>query len=235
MNDDAFDALLRQGLLCAAQEDLRDLPCDAALPELSPAYLHQRMRLTANPFGYAKRKLRPVWQKALRSAASLLLAGALGLGAAMAVSPSVRADVVQWLREIYETHVIYWFGGEQQPITAEMPQYEIGELPEGYVEVIRNTAPGYFEIIYENKDGLRIYFSYMTMQQGGASMFYAEQATVMDVLVNGLPGQFFQSENAEISSALAWVDEAANLFFSLDLLAEKNVILHIAESVILCK
>ena len=41
----------------------------------------------------------------------------------MAVSPTVRAAVVRWVTEWYETHVVYRFSGEQ--IADEMPQYGI--------------------------------------------------------------------------------------------------------------
>ncbi len=39
----------------------------------------------------------------------------------MAVSPTVRAAVVRWVTEWYETHVVYRFC---ENMTGEMPQYD---------------------------------------------------------------------------------------------------------------
>lgn len=236
LKNESFDSLLRQALLLAAIEDVKGIAdaeqADAEM-EFSPEYLRNRMRLLADPFRYAKRKLRPMWKKALKSAACLLLVCSLAFATLMIASPSARAAVKQWFIEWYETYIVYRFAGEAE--TDEMPQYEIGALPEGYAEVSRNVAPGYVKVIYENAVGEIIFFTYMQMQHGMATATELTDMAVTDIEVNGHLGQFFWSNDSEQSNAIAWVDELVNLYFNVDMFGENEDVLHIAESVGLAK
>ena len=45
--------------------------------------------------------------------AVILLVFSLSLGSLMAVSPTVRAAVIRWVTEWYETHITYRYSGEQ--------------------------------------------------------------------------------------------------------------------------
>lgn len=99
MAEKSFDTLLRQALLEAAWQELTPT-LETEPPAFSPAYLRWRTRLLADPFVWAKKHLRPLWDRALRTAACILLAASLTLGSLMAVSPTVRAAVLNWLREI---------------------------------------------------------------------------------------------------------------------------------------
>lgn len=83
----------------------------------------------------------------------------LSLGTLMAVSPSVRAAVMNWVTEWYETHILYRYSGEQ--ISGELPRYEITALPGGYAETERIEIPSALYVTYENVEGRRLYFDYI--------------------------------------------------------------------------
>ena len=100
MAEKSFDALLYQALLEAGWQENRTAWEGTEEPAFSPQYLRWRTRLLADPFGWGKKQLRPLWAKALRTAACILLAASVTLGSLMAVSPTVRAAVLNWLREI---------------------------------------------------------------------------------------------------------------------------------------
>ena len=153
----------------------------------------------------------------------------------MAVSPTVRAAVIRWVTEWYETHITYRYSGEQ--ITDEMPQYEITDLPEGYIEdeSKRIERPEYITFTFCNpnkENDQKIIFDYTYMSQGGASDFVTEDSEVLSVTVNGLEGQLFLADDWENTrSILTWIDAERNLQFTLMAALNEIDILHIAESV----
>ena len=155
----------------------------------------------------------------------------------MAVSPTVRAAVVRWVTEWYETHVVYRFSGEQ--LSGEMPQYEITDLPEGYVEDERVDWPTYISIIYRktnDENASWIYLQYVYMQQGASSNFGTENADIIPVTVNGLEGQLYLTKDSEQSdSTITWIDPDENILFAVSAALGDDDILHMAESVSLVK
>ena len=68
------ERMLRHALMEANLERFRDVLDAAEEPDWSHRYLRNRTRLLADPFGWAKRMARPVWKRAARTAACVLLA-----------------------------------------------------------------------------------------------------------------------------------------------------------------
>lgn len=157
----------------------------------------------------------------------------LSLGSLMIISPSVRAAVVNWVTEWYETHIVYRYSGS--PISEEMPQYEIMELPDGYVEVEEQALYGanYVYKTYYNEDTDRImFFDYVYMQQGSAWSYSTENVEVIPVSVHGMKGQMILTDDWEHEwNTITWIDAQNNIQFSIDGNFDADDILHIAESV----
>lgn len=134
-----FDALLTEALAEACwQECRRDWEAEEEAV-FSPAYLRWRAALLADPFAWARRKLRPVWLRAVRAAACVVLALAVALGSLMAVSPTVRAAVLRWLREITGNYITY--SSAEQGDTARYSTRRLTWLPDGWTlqDMGRNT------------------------------------------------------------------------------------------------
>lgn len=131
MGEKPFDTLLSQALLEANWREYQGVWEQAEDPALSPGYLRWRARLLADPFAWMKKKLRPVWAKVLRTAACLLLASAVALGSLMAVSPTVRAAVLNWLREI-SGNLMTYSTNRQEEADALPSHWRITWLPEGW-------------------------------------------------------------------------------------------------------
>ena len=129
------------------------------------------------------------------------------------------------------------YGKTGEQITDEMPQYEITDLPEGYIEdeSKRIEWPEYISFTFYNpnkENDQRIIFDYAYMSQGGASDFVTEDSEVLSVTVNGLEGQLFLEKDWENTrSTLTWIDAERNLQFTLMAALNEIDILHIAESV----
>lgn len=239
MTDQELDTLMRRVLLDSLKLNLEGATGNELSFEPTPRYQRQMTAMLADPLKWARKRARPIWKKVIQKVAVILLVFSLSLGSLMAASPTVRAAVIRWVTEWYETHITYRYSGEQ--ITDEMPQYEITDLPEGYVEAKgeRVEWPSYVSIIYRNQsddNAQWIYLRYIYMQQGTISNFEIENADVQPVTVNGLDGQLYLARNPEQSdSTITWIDPDKNILFAVDAALDANDILHIAESVSLMK
>ena len=239
MTDQELDTLMRRVLLDSLKLNLEGATGNELSFEPTPRYQRQMTAMLADPLKWARKRARPIWKKVIQKVAVILLVFSLSLGSLMAASPTVRAAVIRWVTEWYETHITYRYSGEQ--ITDEMPQYEITDLPEGYVEAKgeRVEWPSYVSIIYRNQsddNAQWIYLRYIYMQQGTISNFEVENADVLPATVNGLDGQLYLARNPEQSdSPITWIDPDKNILFAVDAALDANDILHIAESVSLMK
>ena len=135
MTDRELDRMMQHVLLDAIKRDCEKETDDVPAFKPTRHYQRQMAAMLSDPLKWARKRARPIWKSALQKVAMILLVFTLSLGSLMAVSPTVRAAVVRWVTEWYETHVVYRFSGEQ--IADEMPQYEVTDLPEGYAETER--------------------------------------------------------------------------------------------------
>lgn len=235
MTDRELDRMMQHVLLDAIKRDCEKETDD--VPAFKPTHHYQRQiaAMLSDPLKWAQKRARPLWKNVAQKAAVILLVFSLSLGSLMAVSPTVRAAVVRWVTEWYETHIVYRYSGEQ--ITGEMPQYEITDLPEGYIEDGRVNWPSYVSVVYQNKDTNKtIYLDCTYMQQGSASDYVTDGVEVVPVTVNGFSGQLFLTDDWENKwNTITWIDAERNLQFEIDANVNRDVILHMAESVSLVK
>ena len=235
MTDRELDRMMQHVLLDAIKRDCEKETDDVPAFKPTRHYQRQMAAMVKDPLKWERRRARPLWKNVAQKAAVILLVFSLSLGSLMAVSPTVRAAVVRWVTEWYETHVVYRFSGEQ--LSGEMPQYEITDLPEGYAEDERVNWPSYVSVVYQNKDtGKTIYLDCTYMQQGSASDYVTDSVEVVSVIVNGFSGQLFLTDDWENKwNTITWIDAERNLQFEIDANVNRDVILHMAESVSLVK
>lgn len=237
MTDQELDTLMRRVLLDSLKLDAESTASGELVFEPTPRYQRQMAAMVKDPLKWERRRARPLWKNVAQKAAVILLVFSLSLGSLMAVSPTVRAAVVRWVTEWYETHVVYRFSGEQ--LSGEMPKYEITNLPEGYVEDERADWPTYISIIYRkanDENAPWIYLRYVYMQQGTVNNIGTEGADIIPVTVNGIEGQLYLARNPDESdSTITWIDPDKNIAFIVDAALDADSILHIAESVSLVK
>ena len=189
MTDQELDTLMRRVLLDSLKLDAESTASGELAFEPTPRYQRQMAAMVKDPLKWERRRARPLWKNVAQKAAVILLVFSLSLGSLMAVSPTVRAAVVRWVTEWYETHVVYRFSGEQ--LSGEMPQYEITNLPEGYAEDVskRIEWPEYISFTYHNsneENDQGIIFDYTYMSQGGVADFVTEDSETISVTVNGM-------------------------------------------------
>lgn len=130
----SFDAFLRGALIEANLVQYQSVleNADSTEPDFSPRYRRERTRLLSDPVGWVRRRGRPLWKRVMRNVACILLACSLALGGLMAVSPTVRAAVLNWLREITGNIITYYSAGQTEEETLPY-HWRITWLPEGWV------------------------------------------------------------------------------------------------------
>lgn len=228
MTDQELDQLMRRVLLDAAAENGSKIGHEQEF-HASKQYKKEIQKMLRDPLSWAKRRSRPVWKRIVQRVAAIFLAVFIGLGGAMVVNPTVRAAVISWITEWYETHIVYRYSGED--IHGEMPQYGITALPDGYQETSRDVGPTSVSVVYENEDHDLICLDYTFMEEGAANLIVTDGFQTEDVLVNGHEGTLFMPDDPQNMSTLTWIDPEENIQFTLNGSLSKNDILHIAESV----
>ena len=90
--------------------------------------------MLADPNKLCKEHLKPVWKRVVQQAACFFLILLVGLGSAMAISPTVRAAVINFVKEVFQNQEIYRYTGisndEKKP---ELTDFEITNLPDSYI------------------------------------------------------------------------------------------------------
>ena len=239
MTDLELDRMMRRVLLDSLRND--ELNEREEVEPFTPSRNHQRqMRdMLKNPNKWLKNKVKPVWKLAVQKVAVVLLIASLGLGSVMAVSPAVRAAVIRWVTEWYETHITFRYAGDS--VSDNFLDYEISNLPKGYSEVKdeRIEDEGYIQKKYRNDSdpsSKSIYLAYMDMKQGAAMDFVIENGVTSPIDINGMPGYLYLADDWQnLRSTITWIDESNNLQFVVDATMSEEDILYIAESVCLAK
>lgn len=232
MTDQALDMLMRRVLIDALRKEEESVI--EVLESFAPSRQHQRQmeEMLKDPLKWMHKKTRPVWKTIAQKVAVVLLIASVSLGGLMAVSPTVRAAVIQWMTEWYETHVVYRFFGESPK--NETVDFRISVLPQGYKEIEDNRIvnDNYISLWYEDGDGNVILFDYMYMQEGSALLVQPEEGdTIVDVSVNDNAGQLYCSRNSGKFNTLIWTDQHNGYCFAIKAMCGEKDILHMAESV----
>lgn len=234
MNNQEFDSLLRRVVVDSIRDYTEQFSNKDLLFLPSVGYSRQVRMMLSNPLGWAKRRMLPVWKKTLRTVAMIVVVIFVAMGCLIAFSSPVRAAVKQWMLEIYDKYISYRYVGVVEDF--ELQDYEITELPDGYVEVERNQFHKMVDVIYRNYDGKYILFQYIYMETGSVTSYVTDDGQdSINITVNDFEGTYWASSTTDEFSTLMWIDSTENIQFTLDAQLSYVDILHMAESVSLCK
>lgn len=154
----------------------------------------------------------------------------------LSFNTEVRAAVVTWFKEVFETRIVYWFNGEKADI---LPVFEITGLPEGYECIYDEATSSSHNCLYQKedivKDGFSFRYSFIQSDAPLWVEFPDDEFTVTQVTINGCPGDLYISADPSESHALVWIDEPNGVVLTITSFLDPEVMLHIAESVKLVK
>lgn len=171
-----------------------------------------------------------------RQLAAAMVAYILFVSAFFTLHTDAHATDAAWFTEAFHTHTFFWFSGEKP---AELPMFAPSGLSDSYEcvydEILVNSRTMLYTNAENEADGFTFDYGFI---QGEAPLTVDYRGTavaVEDVTIHGCPGKLYISADPGESHALVWIDEASGLVFSITSFLDPQVMLHIAESVILVK
>lgn len=191
--------------------------------EFSPEFLRKIERLK-------RRAKHPVFYKAMRRVASIVLAILITGGAWITVDAEARAAFVGWVKETYEMFFVYRHSGEVD-VPTEPNDYRPERIPDGYSEYMTIDEHSGATVLYKHESGKRMQFGYM-YNPGAAGLFVDTTDTIQsDSQVNGKPADLFTSTNKDVASIIMWTDDVGKYAFYVSGFFDESELISIAESV----
>ena len=235
MDDSEFDIMLRSALMDAIRlEWAQELEGTQPEHQFSARYLREREKLLKDPFGYARRKTRPMWKKAVHLAASILLVVSIGLGGILAISPEARAWVVKQLSVFWGDRSAVFTIPEHQDGLVDISHYRPTCIPDGFEIVAEiDDSDVSLGLTYRNMAGNYICFDSASSSDSVGFSFILdnEHSERQDVEVNGCPGTLMAANEAGWPSHLIWMDQELGISYCITSDLDYEELLQIAESV----
>lgn len=211
MTDFEFECLLTEATEQYATVQAAELLRNAPEAAPSEAYLSWERAFLSNPMGYAKRNLRPLWRRALNTAASIALVVVLSLGMLLTVNPEARAIAIRIWVQAQETFTKIVFSGQAQGIADWAPGY----VPEGFaLEECELGAEEGFRL-YEDAAGQRISLEFFSLSAHNQLFFDTEHHVYSEKDVNGRELRIYTSTSPEFSHHVLLVAEHENTVLHL--------------------
>lgn len=235
MDQSEFDDMLRSALMDAIRlEWAQVLEEPQPEPHFSARYLREREKLLKDPFGYAKRKTRPLWKKAVRLAASVLLVISIGLGGILVISPEARAWVVERLSVIWGDKFAFFSAPGHQGGTIDISHYQPTYIPDGF-ELVEKWVSNEFFFNYTYENGAGGYIDYMcaSLSAEGAFDFMLddEHSDSDEIQINGLPATIMISNTEGWPNHLVWMDGEVGAAYCITTTVGCEEMIHIGESI----
>lgn len=220
------NAQLRKAAAQVRDSMLAQLPADDVAPVQPNRDFCLRME---------KKEMRlRLFRQARQQAIAALLALVVGFGCLMTFNTEVRAAVVSWFKEMYETYVVYHFPGESPEV---LPDLEFTWLPEGMELVDKYEEADYFHqavYLYPENTEMGFVIDWSLQGYGEWTFWYPEQGYhTQEVNINGYSGELVMPESSERDYYLIWVDEEWGVVLMISSPLDIEVIVHIAEGIIL--
>ena len=162
--------------------------------------------------------------------AAVIAAVLLSLGTWLTVDVEARETLFGWMKEVYEWCVNYRFFSKE-PVTTIAP-YEPTWIPEDFA--LTHTSDhklGGTQVYSNEKTGQILVFEYESMDDSVVIGFGGDLSQHENLTVQGLHADFYHAEGDSTANNLIWFDGSAGVVFTIDGDVEKDVILHMAESV----
>ena len=213
-------AMVSEAMLCTLPEP------EDCVGQFTPQFDERIERLKKT----AERKTN--WRKLAKSVVVSVLVVLIGFSMLCVINTEVRATVVTWFKETFETYITYWFNSENENV---LPEYELTWVPEGLELVYADSSEHMCIMVYQldsnASDGFT--FDYALANDNSQLTIYSldgiRQAEVVDI--NGLHGELYLSSNPENPNALVWFDDEHDIVFTLTSYMNSVDILHIANGV----
>lgn len=207
---------------------------DARLDALEGAQAH-----TFSP-GFERRMSALLHRQKRRSRAALRWAATAAVLALLLTPllPQARASAAWVWQKLEDGWQAVSFSA---PATGEeLPDVELTYLPEG----LEKTQDEELEhlgrsLVYESTSGpltgFTFHYNFMDEDSSLFMDYKTDEFEFVEVEINRNYGELYLSKTEEGRGALFWFDMENNIYFDMTFILDSDVILHIAEGVVLCK
>ena len=222
MTDQALDNLARRVILDAARLEYGDWIDELPEQDFSLAFEKKMRKLV-------RRANHPIRYRVAQMVACILLVVFLSGCAVLAISPEVRAAFVGWMRETYETWLVYRYTGEEQS-SSEDTVYAPTWVPEGYDEIVAPQVGTFARTQYENLNSDLLTVSYLKGTEKSSLSVEWEGAIVQKSFVGSLPADLYLNPN-DGSNILVWTDYERDAAFWITAPLPEKELVKVAESI----
>lgn len=225
IDDAQFDELLTAALYRADELDYYDMPSDEELEQLvqpSPRFQRKMKSLLRDPNRYIRSRRLPIYVKVMRSAAAVFIVLTLLLGSAMAVSPTVRAAVVNFVRTWFEDRTVY-----QTPDHVLDKEWTFGFIPEGFKLIDAIETELHLLYIYQNDHALILSITVSREKQ----VVDNEHSVFSQTVLSGRSADIYESIDPQYPSIIVIFDELSGVFITLVSEIDVGELIRIAENI----
>lgn len=118
------------------------------------------------------------------------------------LNTEVRAAVIGWIKDTYNSFTSYFFVGEVNAPAARA--YVLAGLPEGYVLLAQEETENSGSVIYADPEGSLLVFCYEFGLDAGALFIKPEDHILIQETVDGQVMDFYLSQDPAYTSVVVW-------------------------------
>lgn len=175
-----------------------------------------------------RRANHPMFYRIMKKVACFVLVALIGFASLMAISPAVRATVIGWVKEQYDTFTSYFFQGDD--IETDAADYELSKIPEGYRLLDRIDIPGSTTVLYANQNNQLLQINYTTDPNLDSLIVVHDSHVHSTVMIGNIVADLYTPTDTDQTTDLVW--EYENCLFSISGFLESDELILIAEDIL---
>ena len=221
IDDAIFDTLLTAALYRASE---LEMPSDMDLEQMiqpSRSFQRKMSSLLRNPKRYTRNLRRTFPIKFMRATAAVFLMCTLLFGAVMAVSPTVRATVVEFVMSWFEDRTEYRVSSQEAILNRAL-----GYMPDGFELIVFHENEAESIRIYQNEDAALI----SIIATGGKQVVDNEHSDYYQTTVRDRVTDVYASNDPQYPNIIVIYDDTYGHIFTITSEIELNELLKIAEN-----
>ena len=201
----------------------------AALPEPGDCSFQFSERFKKRMRPVIRRSNHPVIYQTFRRVACIMLALLTLFSSVMIFSTDVRAAVMGWIKEQYDTFYHYFF--PEETASVKQVEYTLGWIPDDFTLASTQSTSARSTSIYVGPQNQIIQFTYQTGSASFAAFLDAESFHHKSAKVGSCEADIYISVIQENANGIVWLDIDSNTLFSISARLDETELIKIAEGV----
>lgn len=214
------DAALQAAAEEVAMAMLLDVPAE---PHTFSARFEKKMKRLL------RRARHPVGYRVLRYAAAILLVITMLFGAVFAVSPEVRAAVINWVRSTFNE--FFKYSSNETVLPDEEYEYYLPERFGDYSLLTTIDNENGKTYIYTNMQGKMLQFVYVNNGLSDSIFLKSENYDTYTSAVGTYPADIYIDRTSMEANVIVWQDPARDVLFTISAFASHEELLEFAGKV----